>query len=134
MTLLQNTEISIIVPTYNESQNIRGILEHIQKSIPKNLMAETIVVDDNSPDHTAKIAEDYFYSIKEKTSHTISVIKRKAKEDLNDKSDAINLIVEIYGKEMLEPELRPEFIKELLESQNQKTVKVKNWNEHFDLN
>ena len=80
---MQVTEISVIVPTYNESENIRGILEHIQKSIPKNLKAETIVVDDNSPDHTARIAEDYFYSIKEKTNHTISVIKRKAKDGLS---------------------------------------------------
>ena len=80
---MQTAEISIIVPTYNESKNIRGILEHIQKSIPRNLKAETIVVDDNSPDHTARIAEDYFYSIKEKSTHTINVIKRKAKEGLS---------------------------------------------------
>lgn len=99
MTLLQNTEISIIVPTYNESKNIRGILEHIQKSIPKNLMAETIVVDDNSPDHTAKIAEDYFYSIKEKTSHTISVIKRKAKDGLS--SAILNGIQQASGNTII---------------------------------
>ncbi|MCH7560698.1 MAG: glycosyltransferase family 2 protein [Thaumarchaeota archaeon] len=77
------TEISIILPTYNESKNICGILEHIQKSIPRDLKVETIVVDDNSPDNTAKMAEDYFYSIKEKTSHTINVIKRKAKDGLS---------------------------------------------------
>jgi len=77
---LRATEISIILPTYNESKNIWGILEHIQKYIPKDLRAETIVVDDNSPDNTAKIAEDYFHSIKEKTSHTINIIKRKAKK------------------------------------------------------
>lgn len=80
---MQSAEISIIVPTYNESKNIRGILEHLQKSIPKNLKAETIVVDDNSPDQTATIAEDYFHSIKEKTTHTINVIKRKAKDGLS---------------------------------------------------
>lgn len=77
------TEVSIILPTYNESKNISSILEYIQKSIPKDINAETIVVDDNSPDGTAKIAEDYFYSIKEKTSHTINVIKRKTKEGLS---------------------------------------------------
>ena len=77
------TEVSIILPTYNESNNIRKILEHIQNSIPSNLNAETIVIDDNSPDNTAKIAEDYFYSIKEKTSHSINIIKRKAKDGLS---------------------------------------------------
>ena len=80
---MRTTEISIILPTYNESKNIRGILDHIQKSIPLGLNVETIVVDDNSPDNTAKIAEDYFSSIREKTSHTINVIKRKAKDGLS---------------------------------------------------
>lgn len=80
---MRSTEISIILPTYNESQNISGILDHIQKSVPKDLNAETIVVDDNSPDNTAKIAEDYFHSIREKTNHTINVIKRKAKDGLS---------------------------------------------------
>ena len=59
------------------------MLDHIQKSIPLGLKVETIVVDDNSPDNTAKIAEDYFSSIKEKTTHTINVIKRKAKDGLS---------------------------------------------------
>ena len=73
--ILNNAEISIILPTYNESKNIRGILDHIKKSFPSNLKLETIIVDDNSPDNTAKIAEDYFHSIKEKSSHSINVIK-----------------------------------------------------------
>jgi len=92
---LHTTEVSIILPTYNESKNIWNILEHIQKSIPRDLKAETIVVDDNSPDNTAKIAEDYFHSIKEKTSHTINVIKRKAKNGLS--SAIINGIHESSG-------------------------------------
>jgi len=58
----------------------------------------------------------------------------KAKENLNDKSDAINLIVTLYGKEMIEPELRPEFINELLEAQKEKTVKIKNFSLHYSKN
>jgi len=57
----------------------------------------------------------------------------KAKENLKDKSEAINLILNCYGKELLEPELRPEFIKELLEAQKEKTVKIKDWDKHFEL-
>ena len=83
LVILNTAEISIILPTYNESKNIRGILDHIKKSFPSNLKLETIVVDDNSPDNTAKIAEDYFHSIKEKSSHSINVIKRKAKNGLS---------------------------------------------------
>ncbi len=70
--------------------------------------------------------------INEKVNRILNIVK--AKENLKDKSDAINLVVSFYGKEMLEPQLRPDFINELLESQNQETIKIKNWDEHFSLN
>ena len=50
----KNPQISIIVPTYNESQNIVEILKSIHDNIPKGLFIETIVVDDDSPDGTGK--------------------------------------------------------------------------------
>jgi hypothetical protein len=67
--------------------------------------------------------------INDEANRIINIVK--AKEDLKDKSDAINLILSIYGKEILEPELRPEFIKELLEAQKEKTVKVKDFLSHY---
>jgi hypothetical protein len=67
--------------------------------------------------------------ISEKANRILNIIK--AKEALKDKSDAINLIVSIYAQELLEPELRPEFIKELLEAQKEKTIKVKDFSEHY---
>lgn len=48
----QNTQISIIIPTYNESQNILNVLKSIGDIIPKNIFTQAIVVDDNSPDGT----------------------------------------------------------------------------------
>ena len=96
---LRATEVSIILPTYNESKNIGNILEHIQKSVPKGISAETIVVDDNSPDNTAKIAEEYFSSIKERTTHTINVIKRKAKNGLS--SAILNGIQQASGNTII---------------------------------
>ena len=54
-----NDQISIIIPTYNESQNIISILKSIGSNLPKNLHTEAIVVDDNSPDGTGKLVEDY---------------------------------------------------------------------------
>jgi len=80
---VRNTEVSIVIPTYNESENIQGILHMIKEHLPKNTTVEAIVVDDNSPDGTGKIAEDYFKSLKEKTRYTISVINRKTKEGLS---------------------------------------------------
>ena len=71
-------------------------------------------------------------NIDERANRILNIVK--AKENLKDKSDAINLILNIYGKEMLESELKPEFIKELLAAQNEEIVKVDNWDEYFGLN
>ena len=67
--------------------------------------------------------------ISEEANRILNIVK--AKEALNDKSDALNLVISLYGQEMLEPELKPEFIKELLEAQKEKTIKVKNFSEHY---
>jgi len=44
-------QISIIIPTYNESQNILNVLKSIGDIIPKNILTQAIVVDDNSPEN-----------------------------------------------------------------------------------
>ncbi len=79
----KNPQISIIVPTYNESQNIVNILKSIRENVPKGISTQTIVVDDNSPDGTGKIVEDYISNIKKITENTIDVIHRKAKNGLS---------------------------------------------------
>jgi dolichol-phosphate mannosyltransferase len=49
--------ISIILPTYNEAQNIERIIPAIAKVFrDKSIQGEVIIVDDNSPDGTARIA------------------------------------------------------------------------------
>lgn len=77
-----NPQVSIIVPTYNESQNIINVLKSIGKHVPQNFSVETIIVDDNSPDGTGKIVEDYIANLKKITENTISIIHRKAKDGL----------------------------------------------------
>ena len=79
----KSPQISIIVPTYNESQNILKILKSIRENIPKEISAQTIVVDDNSPDGTGKIVEDYIFGIKKIAENTIDVIHRKTKNGLS---------------------------------------------------
>ncbi|MEX0656141.1 MAG: glycosyltransferase family 2 protein [Nitrosopumilaceae archaeon] len=78
-----NEQVSIIVPTYNESQNILSILKSIEENLPKNNSVETIVVDDNSPDGTGNIVEEYIKTVKKMTGYTVGVIRRKAKEGLS---------------------------------------------------
>ena len=46
--------VSVILPTYNESMNIREMIKRLNKSVAG--IKEIIVVDDDSPDDTAKFA------------------------------------------------------------------------------
>lgn len=70
-------------------------------------------------------------NIDENANRILNIVK--AKENLKDKSEVLNLILNTYGKEMLEPELKPEFISELLKAQNEETVDISDWNKHFGL-
>ena len=76
-------QVSIILPTYNESQNILKILKSIGESIPKKISFETIIIDDNSPDGTGNIVEEYVENVREFAHNTINVIHRKAREGLS---------------------------------------------------
>jgi dolichol-phosphate mannosyltransferase len=51
-----NPELSLIVPTYCEGQNIAELIERVHQSL-SNCGYELIVVDDNSPDGTSELAE-----------------------------------------------------------------------------
>ncbi|MCZ7404165.1 MAG: polyprenol monophosphomannose synthase [Candidatus Methanoperedens sp.] len=51
-------EISMVVPTYNESENIENLLRAVSKTL-EGYDYEIIVVDDNSPDGTAGIIQEY---------------------------------------------------------------------------
>ena len=47
-------DVSVILPTYNEAETISELIDGVFKAVPEN--SEVIVVDDNSPDMTWKIA------------------------------------------------------------------------------
>ena len=46
--------VVVVVPTYNEADNIRPIVERVRTSVPH---AYILVADDNSPDGTGKLAD-----------------------------------------------------------------------------
>ncbi len=47
--------VLVVLPTYNESATIARIIRAVRQSLPT---AEVLVVDDSSPDRTAKLAEE----------------------------------------------------------------------------
>lgn len=46
--------VLVILPTYNEAENIEDVIQRVREALPA---ASVLVVDDNSPDMTAEIAE-----------------------------------------------------------------------------
>lgn len=63
----------IVIPTYNELENLPALVEQIFKlPIPD---AELLIVDDNSPDGTGKMADDYA----EQNKGKVHVIHRSGK-------------------------------------------------------
>lgn len=51
-----STDVLVIIPTYNESENIRRVIETVFSLYPDGL--DMLVIDDNSPDGTATIVKD----------------------------------------------------------------------------
>ncbi|NIO20634.1 MAG: glycosyltransferase [Candidatus Aenigmarchaeota archaeon] len=70
--------VSIVIPTYNERENIEVLIPRIFDALEKKkVKGEVIIVDDNSPDKTGIAAEGF------KEKYRVNVIHRKAKLDLS---------------------------------------------------
>ena len=63
---------SVIVPTYNEKENIQPLIERL---LDLPVEVQVIVVDDNSPDGTGDIAD----RIAEKNPGRVDVVHREGK-------------------------------------------------------
>ncbi|MEE1751480.1 polyprenol monophosphomannose synthase [Streptomyces sp. SP18CS02] len=64
----------VIIPTYNEAENIKAIVSRVRASVPD---ADVLVADDNSPDGTGKLADE----LAAEDTH-VHVLHRKGKEGL----------------------------------------------------
>jgi len=69
--------------------------------------------------------------IDERANRILNIVK--AKYGLTDKSQAINLMARQFESAILEPELRPEFIKEMKRTEREKTIKIKDFAKEFGL-
>ena len=72
-------KLSLIIPTYNEKENISKLISKINEQFCKNeIEGEIVVVDDNSPDGTGEILEEL-----KKENQNLKIIHRKGKLGLS---------------------------------------------------
>jgi len=72
----QHSEVSIIIPTYNERENLPLLVQRVDESL-KGVKYELIIVDDNSPDGTGKLADELAKKFK-----NLQALHRKEKRGL----------------------------------------------------
>ena len=68
------SRLIVVIPTYNEAENIRLILDRLRAAQP---VFDVLVVDDGSPDGTGQIADEYAAE-----DPAVHVVHRAAKEGL----------------------------------------------------
>jgi dolichol-phosphate mannosyltransferase len=113
--------LSIILPTYNESQNIARMLDLIAETLSAETSLEIIVVDDNSPDRTADIAIDHSKNISNNKMR-VKVIRRPDKQGLSSailagvRSSTGDVVVIMDGDFSHPPQTIPSMVQELKDS------------------
>jgi len=111
---MSEPNVLVIIPTYNEKDNIPLIIPQIKKRLPK---AHILVVDDNSPDGTSQIVKDLSKQIE-----GIFVLDRSKKDGLGkayiagfkwalDEERKYDLIFEMDADFSHNPDYLPDFIK-----------------------
>ncbi len=68
--------------------------------------------------------------ISDRSNHILNIVK--AKYNLNDKSEAIEKVVEEYALNLLEPELRPEFVEKINKIREKEPIKVDNLRKRYE--
>lgn len=110
--------LSIVLPTYNESQNIASMLDSIAETLPADASGEIIVVDDNSPDGSGDIASRHAKNIGNKKLR-VQVICRPDKQGLSSailagvQSAAGDIVVVMDGDFSHPPNAIPLMVEEL---------------------
>ncbi len=125
----------VVIPTYNERQNIQALIAGIQKAVPE---LHIMVVDDNSPDGTGQAVLDLAASQQGK----ISLLSRPSKDGLAQAYSAgfkealrrgYDLILQMDADLSHDPVYLQEFLQQirsfdlLLGSRYMRGVNVVNW-------
>ena len=109
-----NNKTLIFTATYNESENIQRFLSEIAKF---NKICDLLIIDDNSPDNTWKMIQDY-----QKNEENIKLIIREKKEGLDTAhkfayeyaiSNNYDFLITLDADLSHDPKIIPHFINEL---------------------
>lgn len=74
---LEGRGVVVVIPTYNEVDNVIEVIQKVLNELPE---ARMVVVDDNSPDGTARAVEEFSQS--DAGAGRVSVLHRERKEGL----------------------------------------------------
>jgi len=110
-------ELSIVLPTYNEKENIAILIPILERILKENrLKGEILVIDDSSPDGTAKEAKNL-----NKKYKNVKVISRAKKEGIGvalkegyNKSKG-NIIISMDSDMSFDTLVMPDLIKKIRE-------------------
>lgn len=111
-SFLMNEPLSLIIPTYNERDNITPLLERLERALA-GYNYEVLFIDDNSADGTAEVAASLA------GKYPVKVIVRKDKRGLASAVvDGINLasgkIIAVMDADLQHPpEVLPDLLKEV---------------------
>ena len=109
--------VLVIIPTYNESENITRIVSRTRKAVPD---AHILVADDNSPDGTGKLADEIAAS-----DDHVHVMHRLGKEGLGAAylagfewglNEGYQVLVEMDADGSHQPEQLPELLNALTDA------------------
>lgn len=94
--MFQKADLSVIIPTYNEYENILQLVEIIKDMLPDDLFTEIIIVDDNSPDGTGGLIASY---IEDALTKVCSGIKQAHENSSNFAINTRESIVRLVRRE-----------------------------------
>lgn len=129
--------ITIILPTYNEKDNLTPLINAIFDVLNKNLLqGYVLIVDDNSPDGTGKIADDI-----SKKNNMVNVFHRSSKQGLSSAvvegfKHAKGEIIGVMDADLSHPpEVIPKLIQPIIDGEAEfviasryiKNEKIKDW-------
>ncbi len=118
-----NPLVSIIVPTYNEAENIAALVAGVFRALDSHkIKGEVVIVDDNSPDGTAEAAE------KMKGEYALKIVRRAGKLGLSSAviegfKAADGEIIGVMDADLSHPpEAIPDLVRPLLEDKADITI------------